>query len=116
MAQAARLVTEGLRAFGSKALPKPLYAYVSGAVEDNLSLGQNRRSFEEIALRPRVLVGVSSRDLSFSLFGHRYTAPFGLAPMGISALFAYRGECRHGTGELPGVRTCNHERLIADSA
>lgn len=75
-----------------KRLPKPLYAYVSGAVEDNLSLGQNRRSFEEIALRPRVLVGVSSRDLSFSLFGHRYTAPFGLAPMGISALFAYRGD------------------------
>lgn len=75
-----------------KRLPKPLYAYVSGAVEDNISLAQNRQSFEEIALRPRVLVGVSTRDLSFSLFGQRYAAPFGLAPMGISALFAYRGD------------------------
>nr|WP_171515348.1 alpha-hydroxy acid oxidase [Cupriavidus necator] len=75
-----------------KRLPKSLYAYVSGAVEDNITLAQNRQSFEDLALRPRVLVGVSSRDLSFSLFGRQYAAPFGLAPMGISALFAYRGD------------------------
>ena len=75
-----------------KRLPKPLYAYVSGAVEDNITLAQNRQSFEDLALRPRVLVGVSKRDLSFSLFGRQYAAPFGLAPMGISALFAYRGD------------------------
>ncbi|GJG97661.1 alpha-hydroxy acid oxidase [Cupriavidus pauculus] len=75
-----------------KRLPKPLYAYVSGAVEDNITLAQNRQSFEDLALRPRVLVGVSTRDLSFTLFGRRYAAPFGLAPMGISALFAYRGD------------------------
>lgn len=75
-----------------KRLPKPLYAYVSGAVEDNITLAQNRLSFEELALRPRVLVGVSKRDLSLKLFGRQYAAPFGLAPMGISALFAYRGD------------------------
>lgn len=75
-----------------KRLPKPLYAYVSGAVEDNITLTQNRQAFEDLALRPRVLVGVSSRDLSISLFGRQYAAPFGLAPMGISALFAYRGD------------------------
>jgi len=75
-----------------KRLPKPLYAYVSGAVEDNITLAQNRQSFEDLALRPRVLVGVSTRDLSFNLFGRQYAAPFGLAPMGISALFAYRGD------------------------
>ena len=73
-------------------LPGPLYAYVSGAVEDNVSRQQNRSQFEAIALRPRVLVGVASRDLSISLFGRQYAAPFGLAPMGISALFAYRGD------------------------
>ncbi|KAI3593217.1 L-lactate dehydrogenase [Cupriavidus sp. U2] len=75
-----------------KRLPKPLYAYVSGAVEDNITLAQNRQSFEDLALRPRVLVGVSTRDMSFNLFGRQYAAPFGLAPMGISALFAYRGD------------------------
>ncbi len=73
-------------------LPRPIHAYISGAVEDNLSLAENRRAFTEMALRPRVLAGVAQRDLGFTLFGRRYTAPCGLAPMGIAALSAYRGD------------------------
>lgn len=73
-------------------LPRPIFAYISGAVEDNQSLAENRRAFAELAFRPRVLAGVAQRDLSFELFGRRYAAPFGLAPMGISALSAYRGD------------------------
>jgi len=73
-------------------LPKPVFAYISGAVEDNQSLAENRRAFSELAFRPRVLAGVAQRDLSCELFGRRYAAPFGLAPMGISALSAYRGD------------------------
>ena len=73
-------------------LPRPIWAYVSGAVEDNHSLAENRRAFADLAFRPRVLAGVAHRDLSFSLFGRRYAAPVGLAPMGISALSAYRGD------------------------
>ena len=73
-------------------LPKPIWAYVSGAVEDNHSLAENRRAFADLAFRPRVLAGVAQRDLSFELFGRRYAAPIGLAPMGISALSAYRGD------------------------
>ncbi|MDR0225501.1 MAG: alpha-hydroxy-acid oxidizing protein [Burkholderiaceae bacterium] len=73
-------------------LPRPIHAYVSGAVEDNASLAENRRAFADLALVPRMLVGVSRRDASFELFGRRYSAPFGLAPMGISALSAYRGD------------------------
>lgn len=86
------LALQDFEPLARRRLPGPLYAYVSGAVEDNVSREQNRRQFEEIALRPRVLVGVASRDLSISLFGRHYAAPFGLAPMGISALFAYRGD------------------------
>lgn len=73
-------------------LPRPLYAYISGAVEDNLALAGNRQAFADLALRPRVLTGVAQRHLEFELFGRRYTAPFGIAPMGISALSAYRGD------------------------
>lgn len=73
-------------------LPRPLYAYVSGAVEDNQSLAENRRAFADLAFRPRVLAGVAQRDTGFELFGRRYSAPIGLAPMGIAALTAYRGD------------------------
>jgi L-lactate dehydrogenase (cytochrome) len=41
---------------------------------------------------PRVLVDVSGASTETELFGQRYAAPFGIAPMGISALSAYRGD------------------------
>jgi L-lactate dehydrogenase (cytochrome) len=39
-----------------------------------------------------VLVDISARSQQISLFGKTYAAPFGLAPMGMSALSAYRGD------------------------
>jgi L-lactate dehydrogenase (cytochrome) len=73
-------------------LPRPIFAYVSGGVEENLSRDDNRRAFEEIGFVPRVLTGVSKRSTATELFGHTYAAPFGIAPMGLSALSAYRGD------------------------
>ena len=73
-------------------LPPALYAYVSGGVEENLSRDDNRVAFEEIGFVPRVLAGVQRRDTRTELFGHAYDAPFGIAPMGFSALSAYRGD------------------------
>ncbi|WP_232540366.1 alpha-hydroxy acid oxidase [Azohydromonas aeria] len=73
-------------------LPRPLFGYVSGATETNASLRDNRAAFEEWAFLPRMLVNVSRREQSVELFGTRYRSPFGIAPMGISALTAYRGD------------------------
>ena len=67
-------------------LPWSVYGFVSGGSEDARSLRANRRSFEEIALRPRVLVDVSKRSQSTTLFGRRYASPIGIAPMGAAAL------------------------------
>jgi L-lactate dehydrogenase (cytochrome) len=55
-------------------------------------LRANRQSFEEVAFVPRVLVDVSKRSSASTLFGHEYAAPFGIAPMGVAALSAYRGD------------------------
>lgn len=41
---------------------------------------------------PRVLVDISQRDTGVTLFGRRYDTPFGIAPMGLAALSAYRGD------------------------
>ena len=73
-------------------LPRPIFAYVSGGVEENLSRDDNRAAFEEIGFVPRVLKGVADRTTATELFGQKYAAPFGIAPMGISALSAYRGD------------------------
>jgi L-lactate dehydrogenase (cytochrome) len=73
-------------------LPRPVFAYVCGAVEDNASLRDNRAAFDELGFVPRVLVDASKRSTATKLFGREYAAPFGMAPMGISALSAYRGD------------------------
>jgi len=73
-------------------LPRPVFAYVSGGVEDDASLRDNRAAFDELGFVPRVLVNVSKRSTATTLFGHDYSAPFGIAPMGISALSALRGD------------------------
>ncbi|WP_029686068.1 alpha-hydroxy acid oxidase [Tatumella saanichensis] len=73
-------------------LPGPLYAYVSGGVEDNISLHDNRAAFARIYLRTEVLKDVSVVNTDIELFGHRYRAPAGIAPMGIAAMTAFQGD------------------------
>ena len=73
-------------------LPRPLYQYLSGGVEDNVSRQANRTMFDEWSLLPRILVDVSKRSQRTQLFGQTFEAPFGIAPMGISALLAYDGD------------------------
>jgi L-lactate dehydrogenase (cytochrome) len=48
--------------------------------------------FSELGFAPRVLTDVSKRSQTITLLGHSYAAPFGVAPMGLSALVAYRGD------------------------
>nr|WP_297353883.1 alpha-hydroxy acid oxidase [uncultured Caldimonas sp.] len=73
-------------------LPRPIFGYVCGAAEDNRSLQANRESFDEHAFQTRVLVDVSRRTQAVELFGRSYASPFGIAPMGLCALSAYRGD------------------------
>ncbi|WJH38684.1 alpha-hydroxy-acid oxidizing protein (plasmid) [Aliirhizobium terrae] len=73
-------------------LPGPLFGYIAGASETNASLRHNREAFNAYAFVPRVLRDVSARSIKTKLFGETYEAPFGIAPMGISALMAYRGD------------------------
>ena len=76
----------------SKHLPRPIFGYIAGAVERHTSLEDNHAAFSEFGFLPRMLVDVSKRTQQTSLFGRAYAAPFGIAPMGISALYAYRGD------------------------
>jgi L-lactate dehydrogenase (cytochrome) len=73
-------------------LPRPVFAYVSGAVETNAAWRDNRAAYDEWGFLPRALVDVSKRSARATLFGHEYAQPFGIAPMGIVALSAYRGD------------------------
>ncbi len=75
-----------------KHLPRPIFGYVAGGAEDNISLRADAPSYRAWSFVPRVLVDVSQRSQQVELFGNAYTSPFGIAPMGISALIAYEGD------------------------
>lgn len=73
-------------------LPRPIFGYVAGAAETHASYRDNRAVFDEYGFRHRVLRNVSDRESSIDLLGRRYSAPFGIAPMGICSLTGYRGD------------------------
>jgi L-lactate dehydrogenase (cytochrome) len=73
-------------------LPRPVFAYVSGGVERNHTLRANARAFEAYEFVTRVLIDTSQRSTEAALFARNWSAPIGIAPMGISALSAYRGD------------------------
>ncbi|MCL4651988.1 alpha-hydroxy acid oxidase [Burkholderia multivorans] len=75
-----------------RVLPRPIFGYVRGAAEDNRTRDDNRSVFDEFGFTTRVLRNVSARTQAVDLFGQRFAAPFGIAPMGINALSAYRGD------------------------
>ena len=72
-------------------LPRAVYGYVAHGSETETTLRTNRAIFDEWRLVTRVLVGVSQRSMMTTLFGKRYAAPYGIAPMGGSALVAFNG-------------------------
>ncbi|WP_312992338.1 alpha-hydroxy acid oxidase [Achromobacter animicus] len=86
------LSLDDFEAAARRRLPRPIFGYIAGAAEDNQSLKGNREAFAQYAFTPRVLVDVSRRTQQADLFGRTYASPFGIAPMGISALSAYRGD------------------------
>jgi L-lactate dehydrogenase (cytochrome) len=57
-----------------------------------MSLRTNRRAFEAWRFLTRVLVGVGDRSQRTTVFGREYEGPFGIAPMGASAVVAYDGD------------------------
>lgn len=73
-------------------LPRPLFGYIHGGVEENLSVSGNRAAFARIGFVPRVLRSVRQRSTETTLFGQTWAAPFGVAPMGIAAITSYRGD------------------------
>lgn len=75
-----------LRLVARRRLPRVVFDYIDGAVEDERGLAHNRAAFDRIRIVPRYLVDTGTRDLSTTLFGRRYALPFGVGPTGLANL------------------------------
>lgn len=80
------------RELARRRLPDALFQFVERGNEDDVALRNNRAAFERIKLRPRVLVDVSKRDQSVTVFGRRQPTPLAIAPTGPTGYVWHRGE------------------------
>ncbi|MES2136575.1 MAG: L-lactate dehydrogenase [Pseudomonadota bacterium] len=80
------------RALAKARLPRFLFEYLDGGSYDEVTLRRNVEDLQSIALKQRVLRDVSAIDLSSDLFEQRWAMPVGLGPVGLSGLYARRGE------------------------
>jgi L-lactate dehydrogenase (cytochrome) len=80
------------RALAKARLPHFLFEYLDGGSYDEVTLRRNVEDLRTVALRQRVLRDVSTIDLRATLFGHEWAMPVGLGPVGLSGLYARRGE------------------------
>jgi len=86
-----------LEALAKPRLPTAVFDYFAGGAHDEITLDANRRAYDAIALRPRVLVDVSHRDLSTTLLGAALAFPVLVAPMALQRM-------AHSDGELATAR------------
>jgi 4-hydroxymandelate oxidase len=88
-------------------LPPMVMDYVAGAAGDEQTLRWNREAFQELKLRTRVLVDVSSLDTSVSLLGHTLAHPVLIAPTAYHRLIHAEGEVAtaRGAGEAKALLT-----------
>src|SRR5437762_10723491 len=83
---------EDLHRMAKRRLPKIMFDYIEGGVEDERGLARNEAAFHKHRLLPRYLVDVSKRDQSASVFGRTYASPFGISPSGGVGLYRREGE------------------------
>src|SRR4029453_13881215 len=80
------------RRLARRRLPAPIFDYIDGAAEDEVTHRRNSASFEHCDLVPRILRGVENVDLSVTVMGQKLAVPFYCSPTALQRLFHHQGE------------------------
>jgi len=83
---------DDLRRLAKRRLPRIIYDFIEGGVDDEHGLARNEDAFRRHALLPRYLVDVGTRDQGAELFGRRYAAAFGIGPTGGIGNYRHGGD------------------------
>ncbi len=81
-----------LRKLAKRNLPWPIFNYMDGGADDELTLRRNSSAFDDYELLPTQLSDISKIDLETTLFGKKIDWPVFLAPTGASRLFHHEKE------------------------
>jgi L-lactate dehydrogenase (cytochrome) len=80
------------RRLAQKRLPGPIFNYIDGGADDEVTLRRNSKAFEDVDLIPSVLRGVKDIDLSTTVMGQKIDLPVYLSPTALQRLFHHQGE------------------------
>ncbi|MEG0558025.1 FMN-dependent L-lactate dehydrogenase LldD [Comamonas sp.] len=84
--------TTDYRAAAQKRLPPFLFHYIDGGAYAEKTLARNVDDLADVALRQRVLKDMSQLDTGIELFGEKLSIPVALSPVGLTGMYARRGE------------------------
>ena len=80
------------RQLAKQRLPGPIFNYIDGAADDEVTYRRNTAAYEDVDLVPRVLNDVETVDMSVEVMGQKLDMPFYCAPTALQRLFHHDGE------------------------
>jgi len=83
---------DDLRLLAKQRLPAPIFHYIDGAADDEVTYRRNTQAFDERDLVPNVLAGVDNVDMSVTVMGVRIGMPIFCSPTALQRLFHHEGE------------------------
>ena len=83
---------DDFRTLAKKRLPFPVFDYIDGAADDELTKARNTQAYERVDLVPDVLAGVEEIDTSCTILGRKSALPLMLSPTAVQRAFHWQGE------------------------
>ena len=83
---------DDFRELARRRLPWPVFDYIDGAADDELTKARNTAAFADVDLVPDVLAGVAEIDTSCTIMGRKSALPLMLSPTGLQRAFHWQGE------------------------
>ena len=83
---------DDFRLLAKQRLPWPVFDYIDGAADDELTKGRNTAAYADCDLVPDVLAGVGEIDTSCTILGRKSALPLMLSPTALQRVFHWQGE------------------------
>ncbi len=83
---------EDFRSLARRRLPGPIFHYIDGAADDEVTLRRNTEAYEHCDLVPNVLAGLEGIDISTTVMGQKLAMPLFCSPTALQRLFHHDGE------------------------
>ena len=83
---------DDFRKLAKKKLPSPIFHYIDGGADDEITLNRNTNAFNDCDLVPNILASVGEPDLSTKVFGRKIDMPLFLSPTAMQSLYTPEGD------------------------